>query len=69
MEVAGGSSSAMEEDSPSLIDRLDLGAAGQIFNYLDDPMDLARLAAVSRSCHRIVVESRCFKDLCIRICP
>lgn len=69
MEIAEVFSSAMEEDSPSLIDRLDLGVAGQIFKYLDDPMDLARLAAVSRSCHRIVVESRCFKDLCIRICP
>jgi len=69
MEIADAYSSSMEEDTPSVVDRLDSGLAGRIFNYLDEPMDLAFLTAVSRSCRRIVVESRCFKDLCIRICP
>jgi len=66
MEIAEVSSSSMEENT---LDLLDSGLAGRIFNYLDEPMDLARLTAVSRSCCRNVVESRCFKDLCIRICP
>jgi len=69
MEIVEVSSSSMEEDTPSLVDLLDSGLAGRILNYLDEPMDLARFTAVSFSCRRIVVESRCVKDLCIRICP
>lgn len=69
MKIAENSSSSMEEDTLSLVERLDLDTAGRIFSYLDEPIDLARLATVSRSCRRIVVESRCFKDLCIKISP
>ena len=43
----------MEEDTLSLVERLGLDTAGRIFSYLDEPIDLARLATVSRSCRRI----------------
>ncbi|OEL29855.1 F-box protein [Dichanthelium oligosanthes] len=40
-----------------------------IFQLLDDPADLARAAAVSRSWRRFVIENEFCKSLCRRICP
>jgi len=40
-----------------------------IFQLLDDPADLARAAAVSRSWRRFVIDREFCKTLCRRICP
>nr|CAB3497275.1 unnamed protein product [Digitaria exilis] len=40
-----------------------------IFHLLDDPTDLARAAAVSRSWRRFVIDSGFCKRLCHQICP
>ncbi|KAF8780391.1 hypothetical protein HU200_001504 [Digitaria exilis] len=40
-----------------------------IFHLLDDPTDLARAAAVSRSWRRFVIHSGFCKRLCHQICP
>ncbi|KAL6660282.1 hypothetical protein ACP70R_002404 [Stipagrostis hirtigluma subsp. patula] len=40
-----------------------------IFRLLDDPADLARAAAVSRSWRRFVADNEFCKSLCLRMCP
>ncbi|XP_062217033.1 F-box protein At4g00755-like [Phragmites australis] len=40
-----------------------------VFRLLDDPADLARAAAVSRSWRRFVIDNELSKNLCLRICP
>ncbi|GLJ37091.1 hypothetical protein SUGI_0751730 [Cryptomeria japonica] len=59
----------MEEKSPSRLEQLDWGAATNIVRRLDEPADIARFAAVSKSCRRMVVESRCIKELFSRKFP
>ncbi|KAH9290244.1 hypothetical protein KI387_034361 [Taxus chinensis] len=53
----------------SMVERLDLDAVTTILRLLNDPADIVRFAAVSRTCQKIVVESRFVKDLCIGISP
>nr|CAB3473118.1 unnamed protein product [Digitaria exilis] len=40
-----------------------------IFHRLDDPADLARAAAVSRSWRQFVIANEFCKSVCLRICP
>ncbi|CAD6231381.1 unnamed protein product [Miscanthus lutarioriparius] len=40
-----------------------------VFHRLDDPTDLARAAAVSRSWRQFVIANQFCKSLCLRICP
>uniref|UniRef100_A0ACD5V8U2 Uncharacterized protein n=1 Tax=Avena sativa TaxID=4498 RepID=A0ACD5V8U2_AVESA len=40
-----------------------------VFSRLDDPADLVRAAAVSRTWRRFVIENSLSKSLCVRLCP
>uniref|UniRef100_A0ACD5YHX8 Uncharacterized protein n=1 Tax=Avena sativa TaxID=4498 RepID=A0ACD5YHX8_AVESA len=41
----------------------------RVFSRLDDPADLVRAAAVSRTWRRFVMENNLSKSLCVRLCP
>ncbi|XP_066307062.1 F-box protein At4g00755-like isoform X1 [Miscanthus floridulus] len=60
-----------EEDSGGwdFLDWLGPDTSTTVFHLLDDPADLARVGAVSRSWRRFVIENGFSKRLCRRICP
>ncbi|XP_006649272.2 F-box protein At4g00755-like [Oryza brachyantha] len=62
----------MEVDGPcgwDFVDWVGPDASACIFRSLDDPADIVRAAAVSRSWRRFVVGNEFSKSLCLRICP
>ncbi|BAF10677.1 F-box protein At4g00755 [Oryza sativa Japonica Group] len=62
----------MEVDDPrgwDFVDWVGPDASASIFRSLDDPADIVRAAAVSRSWRRFVVENEFSKSICLRICP
>ncbi|GLJ35997.1 hypothetical protein SUGI_0722010 [Cryptomeria japonica] len=57
------------EETRRLLERLVDDGLINILHFLDEPGDLVRFAAASKTCQKRVVEGRCVKDLCIRISP
>ncbi|KAK4571710.1 hypothetical protein RGQ29_030219 [Quercus rubra] len=51
------------------IQRLGLDVSINILNLLDDPSDLVRACAVSRSWNRFVIENSLCKQLCLKLYP
>ncbi|KAL6907724.1 hypothetical protein ACP4OV_002763 [Aristida adscensionis] len=66
MEVDGGGGGGGGWD---FLDWVGPDSSACILGRLDDPADLARAAAVSRSWRRFVVDNEFCKSLCLRICP
>ncbi|KAH9309000.1 hypothetical protein KI387_036911, partial [Taxus chinensis] len=66
---SSSASSTMEGETLSRLEQLDWGTVTNIIRCLNEPADVAHFAAASTSCRRIVVESRCVKELCIRMSP
>lgn len=57
------------EESNAFLQRLNADTARTVLQHLEAPADIARFAAVSRSCRQFVVECGCSKELCIRLFP
>ncbi|XP_073001644.1 F-box protein At4g00755 isoform X2 [Typha latifolia] len=57
------------ENSWDFLEWLGSDTTTSVFSRLDDPADLVRAAAVSRSWRKFVVTNGFSKKLCLRICP
>ncbi|XP_073111943.1 F-box protein At4g00755 [Elaeis guineensis] len=57
------------ENCWDLLEWLGPDTSTTVFMFLDDPADIVRASAVSRSWRRFVIVSGFSKNLCLRICP
>ncbi|KAJ3688961.1 hypothetical protein LUZ61_018125 [Rhynchospora tenuis] len=59
----------MEGGRWDMLEWLGPDASISVFNYLDNPADLARVGAVSKSWRKFVISNQFGKRLCMTLCP